>query len=105
MFLWIQEYEESLVTDIPYRLGLEQSTQESLELKKTSVNNQVFSQVFEGDGMLQEILHHLICNFEKEVSQKTISDIFVVAWNTTSQCSLKMRDFAKVFEAEKKTQI
>ena len=64
MYLRIQELEETLVEEMAVESGLQ--THQQIQFERTKVNQEVFKQIFEIDGKLDQVLQTLINNFDDE---------------------------------------
>lgn len=64
MYLRIQELEETLVEEMAVKSGLQ--THQQIQFERTKVNQEVFKQIFEIDGKLDQVLQTLINNFDDE---------------------------------------
>ena len=64
MYLRIQELEETLVEEMAVESGLK--THQQIQFERTKVNQEVFKQIFEIDGKLDQVLQTLINNFDDE---------------------------------------
>ena len=85
----IQEYEETVIAEIPIRLGL-QSIDEIEFKDDLKVNEEIFNQVFNVDDSLEDVLIYLIENFDNQLNQQVFSDIFTLGWTSTLQCALRL---------------